>query len=77
MRNLLEQHVVVRAIRVGETLNEFDLWNTQYGLKKLPFDKRGTKLAAINPRDIYLRPLSMLSNLTSEEMDRWVKTDHI
>ena len=74
--NILEFPVTFRTLRVGETWTEWDVQNTADGLKRIPKAKIGTPIKYIRPRDIFLRPLSMLPGMTFKEWQRWNRRDN-
>jgi hypothetical protein len=74
--DLFGSPVTVRSLLVGDTWGEWDIWNTADGLKRIPRDKVGTLIQFVQPRDIFLRPLSMTHGMTLVEWEKWIKRDH-
>lgn len=59
----------VRRLKVGEFFQKFDMWNCAEGLRRIPFAKIGQRINYIQPRDIFLRPISLPDDITQEEWE--------
>ena len=68
---LFSAPVTVRTLRVGDTWAEWDVWNTGEGLRRIPKSKVGIAIDYVQPRDIFLRPLSMPQWVTLADFERW------
>jgi hypothetical protein len=72
---LFRSYVTVRSLRIGDTFGEWDIWNTCRGLERIPRPKIGHRINYIQPRDIFLRPITMSHDMDLEEWERWNHRD--
>ena len=75
VHNLFNSPVMVQNLHVGDIWGEWDIWNTANGLERIPRQKVGTLIKFIQPRDIFLRPLTMTHDMSFEEWERWIRKD--
>lgn len=69
---LFNYPVTVKSLHVGDVFREWDIWNTCRGLRRIPQRLVGRRIKYIQPRDIFLRPLTVTNEMTFEEWQRWI-----
>lgn len=74
-KDLFQIPVEVRTLRVGEKFGRWDIWNTCRGLERIPFRKIGETIRFKNPRDIFLKPLTMTHGMNQDEWEDWNRRD--
>ena len=77
MDGLLDTPVTVRHLQVGDMWQRWDIWNTCRGLERVPGSKIGSRITHVQPRDIFLRPLTMVNDMTQSEWEQWIRDVHL